>query len=226
MILSNFRGFNGSALPSTTGSLAGPYGICNLLINRMKVSPLSVILGTLCCLAGGIVRTAAQPSNQLTPVPIHAVTIKASFWSPKRTVWQEVTIPDCFTKFENDRGGALNNFDRVRDGKRDGHAGPPWYDGLVYEMIRGSADFLAARPDPALEARIDDYILRIAATQERDTNGYLNTWTQLQHPEQRWGLNGGNDGYQHEMLERIISSPTTVTWKRAERQPRAFLRGT
>ena len=165
----------------------------------MKVSLPGVILGILCCLPGGIVKTAAQPSNQLTPVPIQAITIKDSFWSPKRTVWQEVTIPDCFTKFENDRGGALNNFDRVRDGKSDGHAGPPWYDGLIYEMIRGSADFLAAKPDPVLEKRIDGYIARIAAAQDRDTNGYLNTWTQLQHPNQRWGLNGGNDGYQHEM---------------------------
>ena len=165
----------------------------------MKASPPSIVLGTLCCLPGGIVKTGAQPSNQLTPVPIQTVTIKDSFWSPKRTVWQEVTIPDCFTKFENDRGGALNNFDRVRDGKLDGHAGPPWYDGLIYEMIRGSADFLAAKPDPALETRIDGYIACIAAAQDRDTNGYLNTWTQLQHPDQRWGLNGGNDGYQHEM---------------------------
>jgi DUF1680 family protein len=66
-------------------------------------------------------------------------------------------------------------------------------------MIRGAADFLAAKPDPALETRIDGYIARIAAAQVRDTNGYLNTWTQLQHPDQRWGLNGGNDGYQHEL---------------------------
>jgi DUF1680 family protein len=165
----------------------------------MKASPLSIVLGTLCCLPGGIVKTAAQRSNQLTPVAIQSVTIQDSFWSPKRTVWQAVTIPDCFTKFENDRGGALNNFDRVRAGKSDGHAGPPWYDGLIYEMIRGAADFLAAKPDPALETRIDGYIARVAAAQARDTNGYLNTWTQLQHPDQRWGLNGGNDGYQHEM---------------------------
>jgi DUF1680 family protein len=157
------------------------------------------ILGTLCCLPDTQVTVMAQPANQLTPIPIQSVTIEDSFWSPKRTVWQEVTIPDCFDKFENDRGGALNNFDRVRDGKSGGHAGPPWYDGLIYEMIRGSADFLAAHPDPALENRIDGYIARIAAAQDKDPNGYLNTWTQLEHPNQRWGLNGGNDGFQHEM---------------------------
>lgn len=165
----------------------------------MKSMFVGFILGTLCGLPDSPVQATAQPANQLTPVPIQSVTIEDAFWSPKRKVWQEVTIPDCFDKFENDRGGALNNFDRVRDGKSGGHAGPPWYDGLIYEMIRGSGDFLAARPDPALEKRIDEYIARIAAAQDKDPNGYLNTWTQLEHPNQRWGLNGGNDGWQHEM---------------------------
>jgi DUF1680 family protein len=165
----------------------------------MKVLSGFGFLGTLCCLPGAIANTAPQEFDRLTPVPIQSVNVEDSFWTPKRKVWQEVTIPDCFTKFENDRGGALNNFDRVRDGKTDGHAGPPWYDGLIYEMIRGSADFLRARRDPVLESRIDGYIARIAAAQDRDPAGYLNTWTQLEHPNQRWGLDGGNDGYQHEM---------------------------
>ncbi|HEY4414407.1 MAG TPA: beta-L-arabinofuranosidase domain-containing protein [Verrucomicrobiae bacterium] len=165
----------------------------------MKRFFIGIIFGTLGCLPGGIGKVAAQSANQLTPVPIQAVTIDDAFWSPKRALWQTVTIPDCFDKFENDRGGALNNFDRVRDGDSDDHAGPPWYDGLIYEMIRGSADFLAAHPDPELEKRIDGYITRIAAAQAKDPDGYLNTWTQLEHPTQRWGLNGGNDGWQHEM---------------------------
>jgi DUF1680 family protein len=165
----------------------------------MKNIFIGITLGTLCCAPGSVIKATAQTANQLTPVPIQSVTIEDSFWSPKRKIWEEVTIPDCFDKFENDRGGALNNFDRVRDGKTDGHAGPPWYDGLIYEMIRGSADFLAAHPAPALEERIDGYIARIAAAQNKDPDGYLNTWTELEHPNQRWGLNGGNDGWQHEM---------------------------
>ena len=165
----------------------------------MKTGSACLLVTILFCLPGGIVKVTSQTSNQLTPVAIQSVTVEDAFWSPKRKVWQEVTIPDCFNKFEKDRGGALNNFDRVRDGKSDGHAGPPWYDGLIYEMIRGASDFLAADPDPVLEKRIDGYIARIAAAQATDTNGYLNTWTELEHPDQRWGLNGGNDGYQHEM---------------------------
>ncbi|MBV9036856.1 MAG: glycoside hydrolase family 127 protein, partial [Acidobacteriaceae bacterium] len=102
-------------------------------------------------------------------------------------------------KFENDRGGALNNFDKVRDGQKGGHAGPPWYDGLIYEMIRGSADFLIAHPDPELEAQLDGYIARIAAAAAKNPNGYINTYTQLDEPGHEWGLNGGLQIWQHEV---------------------------
>lgn len=179
--------------------LLEPFEYSKIGLRMMK---LFHILGLVIALLGlplGVVTALAQPADTLTPVPIQAVTIDDSFWSPKRKVWQEITIPDCFNKFENDRGGALNNFDRVRDGDSDDHAGPPWYDGLIYEMIRGSSDFLGTHPDPVLEKRIDGYIARIAAAQAVDTNGYLNTWTELEHPTWRWGLNGGNDGWQHEM---------------------------
>jgi DUF1680 family protein len=137
--------------------------------------------------------------HPLSPVPSHRVTIADEFWSPKLKVWQEVTIRDCFQKFENDRGGALNNFDKVRDGQKSGHAGPPWYDGLIYEMIRGSADFLVIHPDRELEAQLDGYIERIAAAAAKDPNGYINTYTQLDEPGHEWGLNGGLQIWQHEV---------------------------
>ncbi len=155
---------------------------------------LALILGL-----GNSCTVADEPTVRLTSVPIQNVTIHDEFWSPKLKVWREVTIADCFAKFENDRGGALNNFDRVRDGKAGNHAGPEWYDGLIYEMIRGSADFLAAGKDEALEQRLDGYIDRIAAAAAKDPQGYLNTWTQLMAPDKRWGLNGGNDVQQHEV---------------------------
>jgi DUF1680 family protein len=137
--------------------------------------------------------------HRLTPVSSRHVTITDEFWSPKLRVWQEVTIRDCFRKFENDRGGALNNFDKVREGQKGGHAGPPWYDGLIYEMIRGSADFLVIHPDPELEAQLDGYIARIAAAAAVNPNGYINTYTQLDEPGHEWGLNGGLQIWQHEI---------------------------
>lgn len=140
---------------------------------------------------------AESMAHPLTPIAISHVELDDAFWSPKRHTWQSITIRDVFRKFDHD--GALNNFDRVRDGRRGGHAGPPWYDGLIYEMIRAASDFLAASPDPALDEQVDGYIERIAAAAESDPTGYVNTYTQLEEPDHRWGLNGGFERWQHEV---------------------------
>ena len=162
--------------------------------NLMRIGTLLLGACAACVSARG------QSGRQaLQPVPLQQVTVEDEFWTPKRTVWQQVTIRDAFTKFENDRGGAINNFDRVRDGLRGNHAGPPWYDGLIYEMIRGSSDFLAAHPDPELDHRLDGYIARIAAAAAKSPNGYMNTYTQLEEPGHEWGFHGGYQRWQHEV---------------------------
>lgn len=169
---------------------------------------IPVAMSMTSCLANSTTDRPADPPRpgggdnirNLVPVPIEQVEVKDDFWSPKYKIWRDVTIADCFTKFENDRGGAINNFDLVRDGKTGKHAGPPWYDGLIYEMIRGCADFLASERDPALEKRIDDYISRMMAAQAKDASGYLNTFTQTMLPQtQRWGQNDGDDRNQHDV---------------------------
>lgn len=135
----------------------------------------------------------------LIPVPTEQVEIvNDSFWSSKIKMWRNVTIAHCLDKF--DEKGAFTNFDNVRDGKLDQKPnGPPWTDGLVYETIRGCAEFLRAKRDEALEQRLDGYIERIIAAQLTDPDGYLNTYTQMAEPTKRWGLNGGNDRVQHDV---------------------------
>ena len=133
--------------------------------------------------------------HSLQTVPIQDVTIDDEFWAPRRETWRSVTIPYCFDRFEAD--GALANFERAAAHLSGGHRGRPWYDGLVYEMIRACGDFLAACRDSELEARIDGYVERIAAAQEPD--GYINTYTQLMAPGWRWGMNGGDDLWQHDL---------------------------
>ncbi|MBV9866602.1 MAG: glycoside hydrolase family 127 protein [Abitibacteriaceae bacterium] len=122
--------------------------------------------------------------HPLTPMPGQAVTIDDKFWSPKLAVWQQTTINDCFDKFE--KTGALDNFDRVRDRQTGGHHGDPWWDGLVYEMITASAEFLAMHPDPALAKRVDGYVERIAAAAAVDPDGYINTDVTLNHVGIKW----------------------------------------
>ena len=156
----------------------------------------------------------AKP-HRLTQVPLQQVVIEDEFWSPKLKTWQEVTIPDAWTKFDNDRGGAITNFDHVRDGQTGHHAGPEWYDGLIYEMIRASSDFLVTHPDPKLQERVEGYITRIAAAADKDPQGYIETWTELQAPERRWGLNGGNDVQQHELYNAGALIEAGTHWYRA-----------
>ena len=67
----------------------------------------------------------------------------------------------------------------------------PWFDGLVYETIRGVADLMARQSDVALEKRVDGYIDRIAVAQASEPNGYIDTYTQLMEADHQWGERGG-----------------------------------
>jgi DUF1680 family protein len=150
----------------------------------------------------------------LTAVPIQSVHIDDPFWSPKYDIWRTVTVPDCLDKFERD--GVLENFDHVARGELTAkHRGMPWFDGLTYEMITACADLLAQHPDPALRARLDNYIGHIAAAGSRDPDGYLNTYTQLKEPNHRWGQNGGNDRWQHDLYNAGCLVEAAVHYYRA-----------
>ncbi|MCE5259220.1 MAG: glycoside hydrolase family 127 protein [Chloroflexi bacterium] len=134
----------------------------------------------------------------LAPLPLNRRDIRLddAFWSPKLEVLRTVTIKDVFDKFE--KSGALANFDRVAQGQRGGHQGPPFFDGLVYETIRAASDFLAAAYDVQLDARLDGYISRIGAAQAAVGDGYINTAITLACPEKRWGAQGGDQLWSHE----------------------------
>ena len=153
-------------------------------LHRTAVVGGAALLNTLATDNADALAPAPADRKRLTAVPARDVRIADGFWSPKLAVWHRTTIGDCFDKFE--KTGALDNFDRVAQGKRDGHHGDPWWDGLVYEMISGSANFLAATPDPALERRLDGYVDRIAAAAATDPDGYLNTAVTLAQVAPRW----------------------------------------
>ncbi|SFJ69938.1 Beta-L-arabinofuranosidase, GH127 [Paenibacillus sp. UNC496MF] len=130
-------------------------------------------------------------------LPVASVRIDDAFWAPKLEVLQRVTAHDVLNKFEHD--GALRNFDFAAEGSGGYHSGEPWFDGLVYETIRGISDLLAARGDEALDLRLDGIIAKIARAQDAVGDGYLNTYTLLDRPDQRWADNGGNLRWQHDV---------------------------
>jgi DUF1680 family protein/alpha-L-arabinofuranosidase len=135
--------------------------------------------------------------------------IDDAFWSPRFKLWSTTTANDVLNKFEGqhlpadeqEKNNVFENFDKIASGKKGtgGHAGLPWFDGLIYESIRGIGDLVGQRPDPVLQARLDGYIDRIYAAQQADPKGYINTYTDLMEPSHRWGDNGGLLRYQHDV---------------------------
>lgn len=155
----------------------------------------------------------SQPENEETGIRLQEVSqvkIDDSFWTPKFQQWSKTTANDVFDKFEGKHlqnpdpkriNNTFENFDRVAKGERNigQHAGEPWFDGLVYETIRGVSDLMAQQPDKAMEQRIDGYIDRIEKAQSAEPDGYINTYTQMIENEHRWGENGGMLRFQHDV---------------------------
>lgn len=161
--------------------------------------------------------------HPLTPVPNQSVTINDKFWSPKLNVWRKVTINDAFDKYEHT--GALANFDRVATQQKSGHKGEPWWDGLVYEMITASADFLANHSDAALQKRVEGYIERIGAAAAVDPDGYINTGVTLDNIGFRWSNppapgDDHNDNWPHTIYNAGCLVEAGVHWYRATGQTR------
>jgi len=135
--------------------------------------------------------------------------IHDAFWGPRFELWSTTTANDVLNKFEGqhlpakeqENNNVFENFDKIARGKKGtgGHAGLPWFDGLIYESIRGIGDLVSQHPDPVLQARLDGYIDRIYAAQQADPEGYINTYTDLMEPAHHWGDNGGLLRYQHDV---------------------------
>ncbi|MDO6435443.1 glycoside hydrolase family 127 protein [Flavitalea sp. BT771] len=173
-------------------------------------------------------------SQSLRPLDLRQVRVDDAFWSPRLKTWSTETVYDVLDKlegkYEPDRPdiiaekarwgrtrNAFLNFDLVAQGKKDigQHDGPPWYDGLVYETLRGAADLLMENPDSALARRIDGYVERIAAAQAADPDGYINTYTTLMRSRQRWGTNGGDDKWQHDIYNSGMLIEAAVHYYKA-----------
>jgi DUF1680 family protein len=136
-------------------------------------------------------------NQKLWPIGLKNIKVTGGFWKERLDLTRQVTIPDVLDKLEKD--GAINNFKRVRDGKTGYHAGHPWFSGLVYECIRGISDFLAVQYDKALDERLDGYIEAIARAQGVSKDGWLNPYTTLICPENRFGRKGGNLLWSHDL---------------------------
>lgn len=158
------------------------------------------LLGVLLLLSCSALWAADYPFQ---PVPFTAVRVTGGFWAAKQEVNRTVTVPFALQQCEE--SGRLKNFDLAAEvmsrraaGEKDFQIKPPtiypFDDTDAYKAIEGAAYVLSMQRDPALEAKLDAWIARIAAAQEPD--GYLYTFRTM-HPDtpghkwvgqERWDL--------------------------------------
>lgn len=130
----------------------------------MKAKNLALLAG-FCLLAPG----EAKPA--LDYVALTNIQVTSGFWQARLETNRLATIPHVLRMCEE--AGLIDNFARA-GGLIDGPmAGTPNSDEFVYKAVEAAAWSLMRKPDPALEARLDGIIAKIAAAQEED--GYLLT---------------------------------------------------
>ncbi len=142
----------------------------------------------------------AQNGARLCRAEHSQVRIEGGFWGERLERIHGVTVRDVLGKFERDHGdGLMKNYEWVAEGRPGKHIGPPWYDGLICETIRGISDIIAHSYDAELDEKLDGYVEKIAAAQAVDPDGYINTYGSLICPDKRWGERGGSLLWQHEL---------------------------
>ena len=125
---------------------------------------------------------------KLREVPLRQVTVTDEFWSARQRQIAEIAVPYMERVLRDEVPGAakshaIENF-RIAAGEAGGEFyGMVFQDSDVAKWIETASYSLLVKPDPALEARLDELIATIAKAQQSD--GYLNTYF-AKRPEARW----------------------------------------
>jgi hypothetical protein len=120
----------------------------------------------------GVVSVSHSPYAKLHAVPIRAVKMGEGFWSGRRAVNVEKSIPTMLAELE--QHGVVDNFLRL-EGKKDvERRGPLYTDSDIYKWMEAAAFVLQSGDDPKLRAEFDRLTGIILAAQE--PSGYLNTY--------------------------------------------------
>jgi hypothetical protein len=137
--------------------------------------------------AAALARAASDYPVQ--PVPFTAVQITGGLLQERQATNSNVTLPFALDQCET--SGRLRNFDLAAEVMRRRAAGEthfqikpptqyPFDDTDVYKAVEGASFCLSVKPDPALQAKLEGIIKRVAAAQEPD--GYLYTFRTM-HPD-------------------------------------------
>jgi DUF1680 family protein len=119
----------------------------------------------------GIIHVDQSPFAKLHSVPVHAVAMGEGFWTPRRKVIFERSIPGSLVLIE--KAGVVDNFRRLVSKKDVAYRGPVYADSDIYKWIDAAAYELQSHDNPELRKTVDGLIDEIVAVQE--PSGYLGT---------------------------------------------------
>ncbi|MBI3707224.1 MAG: glycoside hydrolase family 127 protein [Proteobacteria bacterium] len=140
-------------------------------------------------LAAGPAPGPHRSKSRHTPVPFTAVELRDSLWAPRQRSVRQRTLPFLFSQYE--KAGVFEALDvhlppgplRVPFNNRPTTPVMYW-DSDICKWIETACYTLATQFDPALDARLDEIIARIAKAQQPD--GYFNTYFIRREPAKRW----------------------------------------
>ena len=116
-----------------------------------------------------------------TSPSLSAVTVSDAFLAPRMETNHTSTLPMSVRRCEET--GRIDAFHLVW---KPGMPNMPhiFWDSDVAKVVEGMALELLRRPDPALEARLEEIVALIVSAQQPD--GYLNTHYTVVEPDKRW----------------------------------------
>jgi uncharacterized protein len=120
----------------------------------------------------GVLDLHKSPHARLHSVPVRAVTIEDGFWSKRRQVNVEKSIPSLLALLEEN--GVVDNFRRLSGRKNVARRGPLYTDSDLYKWMEAVAFVLQSGDNPKLRAQFDQLTDEILAAQE--PSGYVNTY--------------------------------------------------
>lgn len=120
----------------------------------------------------GVLNLANSPYAKLHSVPVRAVTIEEGFWSKRRKINLESSIPSMRKELEDH--GRMNNFRRLVGKSSDPQKGPYYSDSDIYKWTEAAGFALQSGDQPELRRVTDSMIREVVAIQE--PSGYLNTY--------------------------------------------------
>ncbi len=145
----------------------------------------------------GVIYLDHSLNARLHPVPVQAVHLGDGFWSVRRAITTEKSLPTMLQLLEEH--GEVDNFRRLSGRKNAPRKGPVYTDSDVYKWIEAAAWAIASNETPQSEkdkfrGEIESLASDIAAAQE--PSGYLNTYYQGDKAHLRFTeLTRSHEGY-------------------------------